>query len=153
MTTIAAKVSTGEIAADTMVSDDSTFYSASKLRIGKVSVYGACGTWKNIITAFNHMETGEKEWDIEEIECMELREDAIYVYDGISIPTKILNDFWAIGSGAPFAIAAMELGLSPMQAVELSCKYDIASRGPIEHYKLEDVIGKKNNRRRTNSSV
>ena len=30
MTTIAAKVSTGEIAADTMVSDDETFYSASK---------------------------------------------------------------------------------------------------------------------------
>ena len=85
---------------------------------------------------------------------MELRSDGIYIYDGISTPTKILNDFWAVGSGAPFAIAAMELGLSPLKAVEIACKYDVGSRGPIEHYKLEGAIAKaKSNRRRNNRSV
>ena len=154
MTTIAAKVSTGEIAADTMVSDDETFYSASKLRIGKDSIYGACGTWKQIITAFNHMESGTKDWESDDVEVLELRADGIYVYDGISIPTKLINDFWAVGSGAPFALAAMHLGLSPLQAVELACKYDVGTRGPIEHYKLEEKIAsKKSNRRRSNSSV
>lgn len=155
MTTVAAKVSTGEIAADTMVSDDETFYSASKLRIGKDCIYGACGTWKHIITAFNAMETGAKEWDSEsDIEVLELRADGIYIYDGTPIPFKILNDFWAVGSGAPFAIAAMELGLSPLKAVEIACKYDVGSRGPIEHYKLEGEIAKaSSNRRRSNRGV
>lgn len=155
MTTIAAKVSTGEIAADTMVSDDETFYSASKLRIGKQSIYGACGTWKNILTAFNAMETGGKEWDSDtDIEVLELRADGIYIYDGISIPTKIMNDFWAVGSGSAWAIAAMELGMSPKDAVKLACKYDVSSNEPIEYYRLEDQIGTtKNNRRKTNRGV
>lgn len=155
MTTVAAKVSTGEIAADTMVSDDETFYSSSKLRIGKNSIYGACGTWKHILTAFNLIETNNPEWDSDmDVEVLELRTDGIYIYDGISIPTKLLNDFWAVGTGAPFALAAMHLGLSPREAVALACKYDVGSNEPIESYKLEDKIAsKKSNRRRSNSGV
>jgi len=37
MTTIAARASTGEIAADSMVSGDDSFYLVQKLRLGKGS--------------------------------------------------------------------------------------------------------------------
>jgi hypothetical protein len=79
MTTIAAKFSTGEIAADSMVSGDD--------------------------------------------------ESSI-------IPAKIKNDFWSIGTGANFAIAAMHFGASPKEAVEIACLYDSSSHGPIDEIKL-----------------
>jgi hypothetical protein len=45
MTTIAARASTGEIAADSMVSGDDSFYLVEKLRKGQESIYGGCGDW------------------------------------------------------------------------------------------------------------
>jgi len=49
MTTIAAKASTGEIAADSMVSGDDSFYLVEKLRSGQTSVYGGCGDWDKLL--------------------------------------------------------------------------------------------------------
>jgi ATP-dependent protease HslVU (ClpYQ) peptidase subunit len=44
----------------------------------------------------------------------------------------------AIGSGADFALSAMELGYSPVEAVRHACKMDVYSGGKIRSYKIRE---------------
>lgn len=132
MTTIAAKASTGEIAADSMVSGDDSFYLVEKLRRGQESVYGGCGDWDKLLTFYNSLESGAGLDSDTDVTVLELRSDGIWIYESTIIPAKIKNDFWAIGTGANFAIAAMHLGLSPAEAVKLACLYDTSSHEPID---------------------
>jgi hypothetical protein len=132
MTTIAAKASTGEIAADSMVSGDDSFYLVEKLRRGENSIYGGCGDWDKLLTFYNSLESGSGLDSDTDVTVLELRSDGIWIYESTIIPAKIKNDFWAIGTGANFAIAAMHLGLTPAEAVKLACLYDTSSHEPID---------------------
>ena len=136
MTTIAAKASTGEIAADSMVSGDDSFYLVEKLRLGKTSLYGACGDWDKILKFYQVLEAGGDLDSDTDVTVLELRHDGIWIYESTIIPAKIKNDFWAIGTGANYAIAAMHLGLSPAEAVKIACMYDTSSHEPIDVLKL-----------------
>ena len=136
MTTVAAKASTGEIAADSMVSGDDSFYLVEKLRKGKVSLYGACGDWDKILKFYSVLESGGDLDSDMDVTVLELRHDGIWIYESTIIPAKIKNDFWAIGTGANYAIAAMHLGLSPAEAVKIACMYDTSSHEPIDVLKL-----------------
>lgn len=49
-----------------------------------------------------------------------------------SVWTKINRPYHAIGSGRDFALAAMRLGKSPREAVELSAEFDVYTGGEIE---------------------
>ena len=155
MTTVAAKASTGEIAADSMVSGDDSFYLVEKLRKGKHSLYGACGDWDKILKFYQVLESGsDLDSDID-VTVLELRHDGIWIYESTIIPARIKNDFWAIGTGANYAIAAMHLGLSPAEAVKVACLYDTSSHEPIDVLKLEgrSRAESKSHRRRTHPSV
>ena len=132
MTTIAAKASTGEIAADSMVSGDDSFYLVEKLRRGQESIYGGCGDWDKLLKFYNSLESGADLDSDTDVTVLELRSDGIWIYESTIIPAKIKNDFWAIGTGANFAIAAMHLGLTPAEAVKLACLYDTSSHEPID---------------------
>ena len=132
MTTIAAKASTGEIAADSMVSGDDSFYLVEKLRSGQTSVYGGCGDWDKLLKFYNSLESVADLDSDTDVTVLELRSDGIWIYESTIIPAKIKNDFWAIGTGANFAIAAMHLGLTPAEAVKLACLYDTSSHEPID---------------------
>jgi hypothetical protein len=132
MTTIAAKASTGEIAADSMVSGDDSFYLVEKLRSGQTSVYGGCGDWDKLLKFYNSLESGADLDSDTDVTVLELRSDGIWIYESTIIPAKIKNDFWAIGTGANFAISAMHLGLTPAEAVKLACLYDTSSHEPID---------------------
>ena len=142
MTTIAARFSTGEIAADSMVSGDDSFYLTDKLRRGKNSVYGACGDWDKVLKMFQALETGELDSDID-VTVLELRHDGIWIYESTIIPARLKNDYWAIGTGANFAIAAMHCGKSVKEAVEIACMYDTSSHLPVDYMTLGGRRGKK----------
>jgi hypothetical protein len=66
------------------------------------------------------------------VTVLELRSDGIWIYESTIIPAKIKNDFYAIGTGAGYALAAMHLGLSPAEAVKLACLYDTSSHEPVD---------------------
>ena len=132
MTTIAAKASTGEIAGESMVSGDDSFYLTEKLRRGQESIYGGCGDWDKLLKFYNSLESGADLDSDTDVTVLELRSDGIWIYESTIIPAKIKNDFWAIGTGANFAIAAMHLGLTPAEAVKLACLYDTSSHEPID---------------------
>ena len=147
MTTIAAKFSTGEIAADSMVSGDDSFYMVEKLRRGKESVYGACGNWDACLKFLSAISEGKQELDSDlDVTVLELRHDGIWVYESTIIPARIKNDFWAVGTGANFAIAAMHLGMSPTEAVNLACLYDSSSHGPVDTMMLDQKVPKRTRR-------
>lgn len=143
MTTIAARVSTGEIAADSMVSGDDSFYLVEKLRKGKASIYGACGDWDKCLKMLQVLESGGDLDSDMDVTVLEIRNDGLWVYEGTIIPARIKNDFWAIGTGANFAIAAMHLGLSPADAVKLACQYDTSSHEPVDVMRLGGARGSK----------
>jgi hypothetical protein len=71
-----------------------------------------------------------------EVTVLAIKHDGLWIYESSIIPAKIKNDFWSIGTGANFAIAAMHLGASPREAVEIACLYDSSSYGPIDAIKL-----------------
>jgi hypothetical protein len=147
MTTIAARVSTGEIAADSMVSGDDSFYLVEKLRKGKNSIYGACGDWDKCLKMLQVLESGGDLDSDTDVSVLEIRSDGLWVYEGTIIPARIKNDFWAIGTGANFAIAAMHCGKSVLEAVEIACMYDTSSHGPIDYMRLGGRSGRaKSNR-------
>lgn len=136
MTTVAARFSTLEIAADSMVSGDDSFYLVEKLRVGKTSIYGGCGDWDKLLKFYQSIESGGEVDSDMDVTVLELRNDGIWIYESTIIPARIKNDFWAVGTGANFAIAAMHLGKSPKEAVEIACLYDTSSHPPIDHLKL-----------------
>jgi len=80
MTTIAAKFSTGEIAADSMVSGDDSFYLVEKLRHGKDCIYGACGDWDKILKFYQVMESGGDLDSDTEVTVIALKHDGLWIY-------------------------------------------------------------------------
>ncbi len=140
MTTIAACFSKKQMAADSMCSGEVDHYLVEKLRVGKTSVFGAAGDWDKILAFYSALEKGESLEGEIDIDVIELRHDGIWVYSDSIIPARIKNDFYAIGSGSAYAIAAMHLGKSPKEAVEIAALYDPGTRGPIDVAEL--VIAK-----------
>ena|SRR3974390_3360906 len=65
-----------------------------------------------------------------------LQPDGLYEYDAYCRGTKILDPFYAIGSGAKAAMGAMHAGASAKRAVEIACKIDPFSAAPIVTEKL-----------------
>lgn len=144
MTTIAAKVSTGEIASDSMCSGEGVHYLVSKLQKGSCSVFGGAGNWDSLLKLYARLgdsgKLGALSDEDSDVEILELRADGLWVYDNCLVPARIKNDFYAIGTGAAYAIAGMHLGLSPEQAVRLAAVYDPLTRGPFDVMRLTDIV-------------
>jgi hypothetical protein len=141
VTTVAASLVHKEIAADSMCSGEGGYYSVCKLRHWKDGVAGAAGDWVQILKFFNSIENGGDLDSDCDVECMELRAEGIYVYESTLIPARIKEPFYAIGTGSAYAIAAMHLGKSPREAVEIAALFDPATRGPID---VITIGGKRN---------
>lgn len=60
-----------------------------------------------------------------------LTEDGLFEADAYCRPDKILEDFYAIGSGAKAAMGAMYAGASALEAVEIAAKIDPYTAGPF----------------------
>jgi ATP-dependent protease HslVU (ClpYQ) peptidase subunit len=127
-----------------MCSSDDAFYLVEKLRKGKASIYGGCGDWDKLLKFYQSIESGGDIDSDSDVTILELRNDGIWIYESTIIPAKIKNDFWAIGTGAGYAIAAMHLGLTPREAVEIACLYDTSSHAPVDSFVLGKSRAKKN---------
>ena len=53
------------------------------------------------------------------------------------------DDFIAVGSGGPYAIAAMDCGKTPEEAVHVASRYDAATSAPVEVFKVRKKAVKK----------
>jgi hypothetical protein len=137
MTTIAARFSTLEIAADSQVSGDDVKYYIEKLRRGKDCIFGGAGDLDKLLKFYDSVEKNGDFDDPIEVDVLELRADGIYVYESTIHPVKVRGDFFSIGTGSAYALAAMYLGKSPKEAIEIASLFDPVTGGPIDVLTLE----------------
>jgi len=72
------------------------------------------------------------------IEMMVIERDgSILKFDGSPIPFKIESPFYAIGSGREFALAAMHLGKTAREAIEVASALDCYTGNGIDILELE----------------
>lgn len=55
----------------------------------------------------------------------------IWRYESECYPFPILDEFAAIGSGGDAALAAMYMGATPAEAVEIACRVDLHTGPPV----------------------
>jgi ATP-dependent protease HslVU (ClpYQ) peptidase subunit len=60
----------------------------------------------------------------------------LYLLTGNYIPIPITDRFFAIGTGAPYALAAMSLGCSAHDAIKLAADFDVNTNKVIEEYEI-----------------
>lgn len=66
-----------------------------------------------------------------------LRKDGLYEVDRWCRPIKVLEEFYAVGSGSKAAMGAMHMGASAARAVEIACRIDPYCAPPIVKMRLK----------------
>lgn len=152
MTTIAYK--NGIMAADSACSDSWQILTTRSTKIYRLASGGLLGgagdaDIRSVLELFNHVKTAKQVPSKKKIIEEKTDFDAILVLPKGKIfhvwcnEPEGDNDRWnagamdihephyAIGSGAPFANAALDAGASAREAVNVACKRDFFTRGPI----------------------
>lgn len=63
--------------------------------------------------------------------CLVLTKEGLFWYDKWCRPNKVMDEFYAIGSGAPYAMGAMAHGASANEAVNYAMKWDPYTGGEV----------------------
>lgn len=135
MTTIAA--SRNSMAADQQVTDGDRRFRTHKIRRVGEAVVGAAGTGPAIAKFMRWLEDGKQDdppklGKDDELEAIVLTPAGLFVYDESCTCEEILDDFYAVGTGAMAAIAAMHMGATPERAVEVAALVDNNTDGPFD---------------------
>lgn len=139
MTTIAA--SRSQMAGDQKCTDDGTAFRTRKIRRIGESIVGAAGTGPAINRFFKWLEGGEQDdppkyGKDDELAAIVITPAGMFRYDCGCEAEEVLDPFYAVGSGKQAALAAMHLGCDPKSAVEIACKVDDATGGPVDVLEL-----------------
>lgn len=57
--------------------------------------------------------------------------EVFYYHDNLEPSGPIIADYYAVGSGSEYALGAMAMGATAVQAVQAACMHDIWSTGPV----------------------
>lgn len=63
----------------------------------------------------------------------------LYVCCSSTVPNPLLDPYFAVGSGAAYAMAAMALGKSPIEAVKFASKFDVNTNNKVKTCLLETL--------------
>ena len=142
MTTIAFKA--GVLAGDSLATDNQKWKCTKvhrlKTEAGRLLV-GYCGEVYAAHVFMDWLKDTENsrkpEISSEDFEAIVVSESGcVTLWNQSLSPWRPEGDFFAIGSGALAAMAAMECGKSAVQAVKIACKYDPFTGGPVRSLKL-----------------
>lgn len=75
--------------------------------------------------------------------CLILRPDGLFEVDKFCRPDKVLEPFYAIGSGRKEALAVMHHGGSAVDAVRIAAKIDPFTGGKVHAMRLEPLKERK----------
>ena len=136
MTTILASMKHRVMVADSRISGGGGHFRTQKIHQIDGKLVGCCGTstharkfieWMTHGTAFNLA------YDKEEhtFEALVMDGGFLFYFDNELVPLTVDEPYYAIGSGAAYAIGAMDAGASPQRAVELALARDECSGPPI----------------------
>lgn len=149
MTTIAYR--DGVMAADMQVTAGNRKFRTTKVRATKAGgLVGGAGNLAHVLKVFDWVEGGMKGdkpdfgEDDGEFECLIVEPDrSVWLLDEELVPMRVEDGFLAIGSGGPYAVAAMECGRTPEEAVEVAAKFDPATSAPVQVWRLDPPKAKK----------
>lgn len=116
------------LAADKQATYGSTMFPVKKIfRLGDELLAGA-GDWSECNTFAKWYVDGcplDKKPDFKNgVSMLLIKNGEIWKYEDELVPFKIDMPFWALGSGADFAMGAMAAGKNAVEAVEIACKFD-----------------------------
>ena len=100
------------------------------------------GTGKDVTEMRDTFVLGEADFEV-----LVLKHDGLFEVDKYCHLSRILNKFYAVGSGAKAAMGAMHMGASAKKAVEIACKIDPYSAPPIYTMSLTPAV-KKNGKKK-----
>lgn len=114
---------------------DNTRYRCDKLFRIRGLLVGVCGEDKGTSAFIDYFRSGggdPDEWDFEDGLALVLcPRRGILRYEGTGRPDKVHEPFFAIGSGAPIALGAMEAGATAEQAVAAACRWNTECGLPV----------------------
>lgn len=78
--------------------------------------------------------------DDRDFACLHISKDGseVVLIDGEMCPQPVINNFMAIGSGAAYALGALEAGASAEEAVKIACNHDGASCLPVRTHTFKE---------------
>jgi len=79
--------------------------------------------------------------------CLVLTPQGLFEYDVYCRAEEVLDDFYAIGSGAKVALGAMACGKSAIEAVRIAARYDPYTGGRIVSETLEKAEVKRDRKK------
>ena len=141
MTTIAYK--SGVLVADSQVSaGDRIFRTVKILAFPDGTLFGGAGGLADVLKVRDWAKSGFKGDPPEtsekaSFECLHVRTDgSMWLIDDDLTPMCFTGDFIALGTGSPYAMAAMHLGKGPHEAVEVAAHFDPATSLPLHELRL-----------------
>jgi ATP-dependent protease HslVU (ClpYQ) peptidase subunit len=147
MTTIAYK--DGIIAADTQITYDKSVRGKSSpkiVQLAKDLVFAGAGDTRAISSAMRFFSIPNWEEKIDEspkfkqyFEALLWYKGKIYFCIGGCYPEPLCDDFYALGSGYKFALAALHLGLSAEEAVKFASTLDIYTNNEIQLFNVAQL--------------
>ena len=90
-------------------------------------VEGGC-----VIAEFPAHQRDKDDWQV----CIVIDHDGLRLYERTPYPLRFDDTMYACGSGRDFAIAAMHLGKTAREAVEVACLFDAGSGNGIDMLEL-----------------
>jgi ATP-dependent protease HslVU (ClpYQ) peptidase subunit len=139
VTTIAANRQ--KIAGDQQVTDGERKFRTHKVRRIGHAVVGCAGTGPAISKFLKWLESGQlddapKMAKDDELEAIVLTPAGLFVYGTDCVAEEVLDAFYACGSGAQAALAALHMGADPTRAVEIATLVDNFTGGPVDTVEL-----------------
>lgn len=142
MTTIAASSNEGALAGDTLAANENDIATPCvKVFRSRGSLIGIAGDYYAGLLFLEWFDEGAKKskrpTDAGDFSALILDPDrAIFSCDSHFVLTQEPMDFFAIGSGAAFALSALDLGLSVEEAIHHAAKFDIYTGGRVHIERL-----------------
>lgn len=140
MTTILADAKAGLMVADSMVSDGEKAGRIKKVyRIGR-DLIGFAGNVDEAMQflAWYRAQMNGPTPKMPNLSVLALTREGLFEFVSSPVPMPVDSGIEAIGTGAVAALSAYEaLGWrNPRRAVQIVCRHDARSRGPVRVYKL-----------------
>lgn len=139
MTTIAYK--DGELAADSRITAGDTIITDGRKKVHRLrdgSIVAWAGSLQDAMRLLTSMRKGHVAPKLDEIEALHVHTDgSVWEYEGHVWVKQQVNEHCAVGSGTPYALAAMDAGASAREAVKIAVKRDINSGGRVQSLSLK----------------
>ena len=124
-----------------MVQSDCKRSYVSKIRHPPGSIIAATGNFENGLVLFEWYVSGADacRWPESQgtdgwARLIVVDADGLKVYDKLPVAQRFTDQYIAFGAGCDFAMGAMAMGATAVQAVECAIKHSTACGGPVEWY-------------------